>query len=61
MLPQRLLLELFAIAFAVCLAVTWFTIVWQDRYVVFTDPDTVPEPTDFFAGIPALLKELWTL
>lgn len=49
-LGSRVQFELFFLAFIVCLVVTWFTIIAKNEYVVFTDPETVPSSTDFFAG-----------
>lgn len=60
LLNSRLQFELFALAFLVSIGIMWFTVIWQKNYVVFTDPESVPEPTDFLAELPAYIEELWT-
>lgn len=50
-LGSRAQFELFCLTFFVCLIVTWFTIIAKNDYVVFTDSETVPAPTDFLAGL----------
>lgn len=47
----RLLMEFFIIVFFFSLAVTWYTMIVKKDFVVFTDPETVPEQTDFFAAL----------
>jgi hypothetical protein len=41
----------------VCILVAWFTLVIKKDYVVFTDPETVPAPTDFFATLFGITDE----
>ena len=57
---SRFLMEFFALALLASLLLTWYTIIVRKDFVVFTDKETVPEPTDFFAAIPDILSQLWT-
>lgn len=59
-MSSKLLFELFAIAFAVSLLATWYTMIVKKDFAVFMEEENVPEATDFFAGLSAPLKELWT-
>jgi len=43
--------ELFCLALFACFIFSWFTFVIKKDYVVFTDPETVPASTDFFASL----------
>jgi len=57
-LGSRTQFELFCLTFFVCLIVTWFTIIAKNDYVVFTDPETVPESTEFLAGLMGPSEEV---
>jgi len=50
-ISQKFLVELFAIAFLACLLLVWYTTIVKKDYFLFTDPETVPAPTDFLAPI----------
>jgi hypothetical protein len=51
---------IFFSALCVSLFITFFTIVIQQQFVVFTDEESVPEGVDFFATIPEYMQRLWT-
>lgn len=48
----------FALLFSTLL--TWYTMVLQEHFVIYTDPELVPEPTDFFAEIITYVHDIWT-
>lgn len=52
MFIDKLLFELFTIFFLVSLVMTWYTMIVKKDFIYFTDPETVPEPTEV---IPNLL------
>jgi len=58
-ITSRLLIEFLSLAFLVCLGFIAYTMLVEKDFVVFTDPETIPEPIDFFANISQTLKELW--
>ena len=57
---SRLLLALFAIAFVASVIVIWYSMVISKNYIIYTDEESVPEPTDFFAEVPEMVIQLWT-
>jgi len=48
-LKSSLQYELFALVFLVCIGAIWYATIIKKDYIVFTDEETVPAATDFFA------------
>ncbi len=49
----------FFIALIISIGATYNAMVLKKQYQVFTDPDTVPAPTDFLSKIPGYIEHLW--
>lgn len=46
---------LFFLAMSVSIGLTYYHTIVHEDYAVFTNPDTVPSPTDFFADLVAIV------
>lgn len=46
---SQIFFALFFLAMCVSIGFTYYRIVVQEDFAVFTDPETVPNPADFFA------------
>lgn len=55
---SHLLALFFVLAFLASIIMTWHVMLVKRDFAIFTDPDTIPEPTDFFQKLPEFLKNL---
>jgi len=48
---SKVLLILFFLAIGVSIGLTYYHTIFREDYIIFTDPETVPEASDFLAYI----------
>ncbi len=58
-LSPSLQFEFFCLAFLTCLMAIWFTMIVKKDFIVFTDPEAVPEASDFLAKLPDHFQQIW--